>query len=348
MTDIQLVSHADAAMQLHRLLAHFARGLANPALGGGNGALLLRFGHVGIQRHRRHHHDGACQFAFDEHVCHAMLQRLETAYWGTKLLARLAVFDSLVQQHVQRANGFCTHAQRGAVDALLQGRQCSALLAQQRTDGYLHIVKADLGRAMPIHGRVVTAHDARGVRCDHHNGNAFHIALAASRAHRHQQRIGNWPIEHQHLGAIHQEMAARNMRRRRHTREVVAALFFVKRACQLQTASHELRQQVLFLRRAAQRTDKPAAQDDTRHKRLDNQRLAEFFHQHHQVSGQASEPAIGFRERHCQPAQLGKQRPVFGTVPCSAGQNGAARIEGVMAVHEFLHAFLQHLLLITE
>src|SRR6185437_9313259 len=74
--DLRLLRHADAAVELDRLLADELSGLADLHLGGGDrgGALL---GVVEIASHGREHRHAAGLFERDEHVGGAMLQGLE-------------------------------------------------------------------------------------------------------------------------------------------------------------------------------------------------------------------------------------------------------------------------------
>ena len=85
MADIQFLGHADATMNLHRFLADRTPGLADLHLGSRRrlGAFAIAFakfqGHHQGHRHRL--------FVIDEHVDHAMLQRLELADRHAELLA---------------------------------------------------------------------------------------------------------------------------------------------------------------------------------------------------------------------------------------------------------------------
>ena len=100
----QFVGHAHAAVQLHRLLADEARGLADPRLGRRHRAAA--FGRrrrtpactAASSRHR------AGLLELHEHVGHAVLQRLEFADRHAELLARLQVLERGRDQRVHRAD----------------------------------------------------------------------------------------------------------------------------------------------------------------------------------------------------------------------------------------------------
>ena len=102
-----LVGHADAAVQLHRLLAHETHRLAQLHLGPRHRtAALFRWRvelETGVVAHR------ARQFQLHFHVGHAMAQRLETRDRHAELLARVHVLH-------RQGHRFVHHAHRLGAD----------------------------------------------------------------------------------------------------------------------------------------------------------------------------------------------------------------------------------------
>src|SRR6516225_720145 len=76
---LELVAHAHAAVQLHRFLAHLARGVADLDLRGRHDSSALVRIDVPIHAGACEARHGARLLALDHHVDHAVLQRLERA-----------------------------------------------------------------------------------------------------------------------------------------------------------------------------------------------------------------------------------------------------------------------------
>src|SRR5262249_17973298 len=102
-TDIELIGHSHAAMDLHRLLPDKAPRLADLRLRGRSGTRAL--GIAFAESERDHQRDGNGLLVVHEHVDHPMLQRLELADRYAELLAVLGIFDSRVHKNFHGAAG---------------------------------------------------------------------------------------------------------------------------------------------------------------------------------------------------------------------------------------------------
>ena len=159
MADVELIGHAHAAVQLHRVLADEAAGLAHLHLEGGGRLLRLRPVAL-IHAHGRHVHQGLGLFVLHEHIDHAVLQHLELADGLAELLARLAVFHGVLVEHLHAAHGFGAHRQDAFVDDLFEQRQAAALPPNQGVRGDFHIGEGHFGGGEAIDGGIVAAAEA--------------------------------------------------------------------------------------------------------------------------------------------------------------------------------------------
>ena len=99
------VRHAHAAVQLHRLLSDEARSLSDARLRSGN-RLTTRVGVRARVARGREIRDRARLLGVDQHLDHAMLQRLKARDRRAELLAVLRVVDGGEVQRIERADGF--------------------------------------------------------------------------------------------------------------------------------------------------------------------------------------------------------------------------------------------------
>ena len=147
------VRHADAAVQLHRVLADEAHGHAELVLGAGHGAAPLLGRGVELERGVVAH--GARQLQLHLHVGHAMAQRLEGGQSHAELLARVHVLDRHVHGLVQHAHGF--GAAGGDADVHRMFERGEAIRRDQRSRRRL---ERDLGRAAAVLRAVAARRDA--------------------------------------------------------------------------------------------------------------------------------------------------------------------------------------------
>ncbi|GCC45344.1 hypothetical protein chiPu_0029193 [Chiloscyllium punctatum] len=140
MTDVQLVGHAHAAVQLHRLICHELAGIAD--LGLGARSQPREAGLTLAEAERQMLHQRQRLLMRDEHVDHPVLQHLEAADRDAELLARLGIFQCRVVQLADRADRLGTERTDRAVAAGFQRGDALAFLAEQFST---HAAQADLG-----------------------------------------------------------------------------------------------------------------------------------------------------------------------------------------------------------
>ena len=156
MPGLAFLGHADAAVQLDRLLPDEARALVDLHLGGGDRAAAL--GGVGLAAHHRCIEGHAARLLDgDQHVHRTVLQRLEAADRDAELLAHLQVLDGDLVHPLHRADRFGAQRGRGGVDGVFDQRQRGALGAEQGVGTHAHRLEADVGGAL-----VVLRADSRG------------------------------------------------------------------------------------------------------------------------------------------------------------------------------------------
>ena len=145
----QFVGHAHAAVQLDRLLADELHRLADPELGGRHRAPAL----VGVARRQL---DGGQQghrarlLEVDEHVGHAVLQRLEFADRRAELGARLQVFEGGGEDRFHHAERFGAQQAGAVVGRRVEDVPAGARRADQRRCRRAHIVERDVGGALAV------------------------------------------------------------------------------------------------------------------------------------------------------------------------------------------------------
>ena len=276
-----------------------------------------------------------------------MLQCLEGADGHAKLFTRLGIFNGFLQQTVHGTNCFRTHGKSCTVNGGFQRRQCRTLCAQQLRCSHLDIFQMDFCCTMTINVGVLALADASCSRINNEYRNTVTVELAAGGAGNDQQFVGCGSIQHLDLGAIKHIVIAIFCGGGCNCRQIVTAVCLCIGCCELQAAFHDGANQRLFLLGTAKVSNQATADDTSRDEGLDDHAFAKLFHHHHQINRRATETAILFLEWHGQPAELGKQIPGFITEPFFTFQILATRIEVVLAHYEFLHAVLQHLLLIT-
>ena len=330
-------------MDLHRLLADEASRLADLHFRGGGGLLALDFTLTQLQRH--HVGDRGGLFGVHEHVDHAVLQHLEFADRHAELLAGLGIFDRGVHQHAHRANGFGCMRRDGFVRHLLD--ELEAVIGRADECGW-RILEGDFGGVQTVDGRIIARGDAFGLLVHDEDADALGIALAARGARGDDQGIGPWRAQHDGLLAADRVAAAIFLGRRREVRKIVAALRFGEGESDDGFARRDLVQPFLLLRVCAAVLEEAAADHNGRHIGLHHQRLAELFHQNHDVDRSAAKAAIGFRQRRRHQAQLRELLPVLDAVARLAARDLLEMLEGVVVGQIFLDRIAQERLLLGE
>ena len=138
--DLQLIAHAHAAVQLNCFLSDMTAGIGDLDLRRRDDALSLDgIGRridlgAGEARHRLR------LLAADDHVDHAMLQRLERTYGYAELFSCLQVFERGVVGVLDRANGFGAKKRSRVVDNLFDQRESVGFLTEQCVGRDVHVV----------------------------------------------------------------------------------------------------------------------------------------------------------------------------------------------------------------
>ena len=102
---------------------HFRRGHAAPARDGIAGLL--------VERHRRHVGHRARELDFDEHLGHAVLQRLERADRHAELLALFGVLHRRFEHQAHQPEPFRAQRRRRVIERAIQQREAAAERADE-------------------------------------------------------------------------------------------------------------------------------------------------------------------------------------------------------------------------
>jgi hypothetical protein len=139
MPDRIFLGHADAAMQLDRVLRHeFAR-LADADLCHRN--VVSALGGIGFfDHHRRQHRHAAPALELHQHLSGTVLQDLVLAYRPAELLAGPQIFEGHRLHRLHRADGFGGSRGNARLDDPLDYREPGSDLAQ-------YVLLADLDTA---------------------------------------------------------------------------------------------------------------------------------------------------------------------------------------------------------
>src|SRR6267143_4376369 len=116
---LQLLAHAHAAVQLHRFLADVARAVGDLDLRGRHRARALGGIDRRIDSRASEAGHGPRLLIRDDHVYHAVLQRLEGADRHAELVAGLEVLERGVAGEFHRADGFGANQRGSEVDGFL-------------------------------------------------------------------------------------------------------------------------------------------------------------------------------------------------------------------------------------
>ena len=150
MPDGIFVGHADAAMQLDRLLPDMAAGAADLHLGGGDRLAALDRVFLGCHDGGEHRH-AAGLLHRHQHIDGAVLQHLERADRAAELLAGLQVFQRQVLHRLHRADRLGAQRGDGFVDDVLDQRQ--GVVADQVVGADADVGQGQFRGALAVLGR---------------------------------------------------------------------------------------------------------------------------------------------------------------------------------------------------
>ena len=318
MADDVFVCDANAAVQLHRLLADVTHRVAQLVFGAGHRSAALGRGGVEFQRGVITH--GAAQLQLHLHVGGAVAQRLERADGDAKSLARVEVFGGDGEGFLHRAYGFC--AQAGDADVYCMFQRGQAVGADECGG---RVSECDFSRASAVL-RAVTARCHTGCR----RVDQKHRHLSGS--HRgHQKRLGFITHRHQALGTTHGPFSAIEFGRSgAHVKPVTRRTLLISQHHDGYAAGHFGQPSRFHVGRGI-----------TREHTTGDQRLGQWFaddaapqlfHHHHAFHRPHAQATIGFGHIQAAQAELGQFAISLGRVAASVG-NFSATLEGIGLLH---------------
>ena len=347
MADRQLLGHADAAVQLHRVLRHEPPRLADADLRHGDVVrALMRIGF--IDHHRRQHRHRAALLQRHQHLGQPMLHHLIRADRLAELFARPAVFQCHRVQRLHGADALRRGRRDAGLDHPLDQRQALADLTQHRIGADLHAGQRHLGGTLFVAHRVSAPRHTVRVRIHQEQRDAVGIVALAGCARAHHKRIGAVAMRDDALGAVQHPVRAAFFRGGHHIGDVVAGLSLAMRERQLHAAVGDRRQHARLLRIAGAETHRRAAQYHGRQIRLQDQRAAERLHHQHDLDRAAAEPAVFLGERQTEQAEVGVLRPHRGAPAARRFEVVLTLIERVAVGQQAVDAVLQQALFVGE
>src|SRR3954452_3314158 len=345
--DLRLHGHADAAVELDRLLSDELQRLADLHLGRGDGVAAL-LGVLEISSHGREHRHRSRLLGGDEHVGGAVLEALERTDRDTELLARLDVLDCCLQRLVHQADRFGAERDAGFVDHTLDQRERIVGIAEHGIGTDLDAGEGDVGGVQTVLGRVRFLGDALGVGPHQEHADAALVAALAPGARGHDQSICVLAVEHDELLAVDDPTLALLLRRRGDVEEIVARVLLELGKGERLAAVDDAGHMRGLLRIAARMAQEAAADHDGCEIRLEHQRLAERFHHDHGLDAAAAEAAIGLREGQTEQALLGELAPDRFAPAALLLHVLLAALEIVGIGQEAVDAFLEKPLLLVQ
>ncbi len=347
MADLGLLGHADAAMELDRLLAdefsrfadlHFRRRHRG-------GALL---GVVEIGRHGRKHRHAAGLLQGHEHVGGAVLQGLEAADRHAKLGAGLEVFDRGLERFIHDADGFRAHRDAGVVDHALDQRQSVVGIADRGIGADLDAGEGDVGGMQAVLRRIALFRNAPGVAGHQKHADATSVTLAALGARGHDQGVGGLAVEHDEFLAVDHPTRSLFLGRGRDVVEIVARVLLELRERKGLAAVDDAGNVRRLLPGRAAAAQEAAADHHGCQIRLQHQRLAQRLHHDHGLDRAGAEAAVVFGERKPEQALFGELAPEAFAPAALLRHVFLALLELVGAAQEAVDAFLEKPLLLGQ
>src|SRR3954465_9001810 len=345
--DLGLHGHADAAVQLNRLLTDEFSGLADLNLGGADGGrALLRV--VEIAGHGGEHRHAARLLQRHEHVGGTVLQRLETADRHAELLAGLEILDRGLERLIHDADRF--GADRGArfIDDALDQRQPVLGIADHRIGADLDAGEADVGGMQPVLRRVAFLRHAFGVGRNQEYADAAGVALAALGARGDDQGVGALAVEHDEFLAVDHPAVALFLGRGRDVMQVVARVLLQLRERKGLAALDDARNVRGLLRGGPAMAQEAAGDDHGGEIRLEHQRLAHRLHRARDLDRARTEAALRHGERQRYRALLGQLAPDVFAPAALFRPLFLALVEIVGVAQQALDAFLEKPLLLRQ
>ena len=328
-----LVGHADAAVQLHGLLAHEAHGLAELHLGAREraAALVPRRAELeaGVVAH------GAREFELHLHVGRAVAQGLEAGDGHAELPALVQVVEGHGAGLLHDAHGIGAGGGDAGVHGQLQRGQ--AVRGDERGRG---MVQPHLGGAAAVLGAVAARGDAAGIAL-HEEQRDLAVQLGG-----HEEGVGLVACGDYAFGSCKRMPGGRFGRFCLADVEAVACLAFLVREHDERLAAGDARKPG-GLHGIGGVLREHAGRYEGLRQRLQNDAAAQFLHGHHGVDGALAQAAVGLGHGQGRQAQTGQFAPGR-AVEAARGHDGAAALEGVALVHPLAHGVAQGLLVVGK
>ncbi len=227
-----------------------------------------------------------------------MLQDLELADRHAELFARLQVIEGQLAGLVHAAQRVGALRGDGAALLVAQRRERITDFAEQRVGAHLHVVEEQLAALASVDGRVDPATDALSVRIDEEQADASIVAAVAGSARRDDDPAGAVPADYHGLASGQAITAVGRFGFGLYIVKIVVALRLVECHRQLQRTGRDLRQQIFFLRVAAQLVEQAAAEDHRLQVGFKRQAAAQLGHHQHGFHTTAAKAADLLGKRH--------------------------------------------------
>src|SRR6476660_5087764 len=160
--DVELISHAHAAMHLHALLHRARRGRARARLAYRHGR--TGFGEVCIELLQRLHHRGPGDLDIDVELRGTMLQRLEFADELAKLLALLQILHRSAEHLLAQAHHFGRNCRAADVEHTFAQRVSLTYLTQHAVGIDFYIIELNARRVVGVQHNRARGRDSLRLR----------------------------------------------------------------------------------------------------------------------------------------------------------------------------------------
>ena len=339
MADGQFHRDADPAVGLHRALPGDLEPARDLGLDQADRGLAFGGGDVKPQgAHQRHRGD---LLRLDQHVGHAVLERLELADGLAELLALLGIVHRAFEQLAGNAGPFGADRDGGFIDDPLDQVDPAG---QQRIAGDGAVFEVDFRRAEAVNRGVIAARNAGAVRIDQEQLDALALPPAAAGAGRDEQVRGPRRGIDAGLVAIEDEARAVGLGSGGDVGQVVAALRLGIGKGDGGIARDDAGDHRIG-HRAAHGLERAAADHDGLEPGFDRDDLAQFLHHDHVLDRAAAHAAVFLGKGGAGQAQLARQRfPDAGIAPFGAGQHLLAGFEVIRVSQKARERIAQHVL----
>ncbi len=199
------------------------------------------------------------------------------------------------------------------------------------------MIKGDFSRLLTVYCAIFPdLHAGRSCfNCEHRD--AFDVPNFPRLAGAHQQSVRIRAVFNSDFRAVEYDLISVSSGRSRHTGWIVTTIRLGQCRSDLQLAANNASEQCFFLLTGGQVRNERSTQYCGGRIGFDKIGFTKLLHDHHQVDGRPSEPAIFLGEWHRKPPQLRKQLPVVRAITCFRADYFIARVEVIALLNKFLH-----------